>query len=166
MRLSAAVRSSAKLKALGEHRDDEHHLHEQGAEQECGDRYVVSGCACEESWYVIIFGGDEEHLGSHECPGEIGAKEGDDQAEADEFEPQLPYAAASTPAIDGWRSWAISLCGMMPYETIVTDAKTAKTLRKPRSVARPTPLAASHAASRRSRLRRLGTQTPSPASSL
>lgn len=39
--------------------------------------------------------------------------------------------------MEGWRRSAISAIGMMPYETMVTDAKTAKTLRKPRTVALP-----------------------------
>jgi hypothetical protein len=52
--------------------------------------------------------------------------------------PHVPYAASSTPPIEGCRSLAISLEGRMPYETIVTEAKTAKTLRNPSSVARPT----------------------------
>ena len=52
--------------------------------------------------------------------------------------PQVPTASSSTPAIDGWRSSAISAIGMMPYDTIVTEAKMAKTLRNPSTVARPT----------------------------
>ncbi|CAM5494750.1 hypothetical protein SVIOM342S_01799 [Streptomyces violaceorubidus] len=51
---------------------------------------------------------------------------------------QVPTAASRTPAMDGWRRSAISAIGMMPYDTMVTDAKTAKTLRKPSTVARPT----------------------------
>ena len=40
--------------------------------------------------------------------------------------------------MDGCRSSAICLAGRMPYETMVTEANIAKTLRKPRMVARPT----------------------------
>jgi hypothetical protein len=40
--------------------------------------------------------------------------------------------------MDGCRSSAISPIGIRPYDTIVTEARIAKTLRKPRTVARPT----------------------------
>lgn len=40
--------------------------------------------------------------------------------------------------MEGWRSSAISLIGRIPYDTMVTEAKTAKTLRNPRTVALPT----------------------------
>ena len=40
--------------------------------------------------------------------------------------------------MDGWLTPASSLCGMTPYDTRVTSAKTLSTLRNPMMVARPT----------------------------
>jgi hypothetical protein len=53
-------------------------------------------------------------------------------------DPQSPTTDSSTLPIDGCLAVARSACGSTPYETSVTDAKTASTLRNPRIVARPT----------------------------
>ena len=45
---------------------------------------------------------------------------------------------SSTAAIEGWLTLASSLCGITPYDTSVTSAKTLSTLRNPMTVARPT----------------------------
>ena len=54
------------------------------------------------------------------------------------IDPQGPTMDSSTAAIDGWLTPASSSCGMTPYDTNVTSAKTQRTLRNPMTVARPT----------------------------
>ena len=54
------------------------------------------------------------------------------------IDPHGPTIDSSTAAMDGWLTPASSLCGMTPYDTSVTSAKTLSTLRNPMTVARPT----------------------------
>ena len=57
---------------------------------------------------------------------------------ATKSDPQDPTTDSSTAPIDGCAASARSARGITPYDTIVTEAKTASTLRNPITVARPT----------------------------
>ena len=68
-------------------------------------------------------------------------------------DPQSPTTDSSTLPIEGCLAGRRSACGSTPYDTSVTEANSASTLRNPRTVARPT--------SSRRRARREYTLAPS-----
>jgi hypothetical protein len=69
---------------LGEQRDDQHDLDQDGRQQQGRERHVGPAGAPQEPGHVVVLGRHEQHLGGHQRPGQVGAEDGHDQADADE----------------------------------------------------------------------------------